>query len=97
MKKRQVFLIILTFLLIFSMSVATMAATNYEEIYDGDVIQKEFNQSHPRGNYKITATDTKYYKFTFDNQSVELRTGISLRPAGKPLLRQNQHPDYRCL
>lgn len=78
MKKRQVFLIILTFLLIFSMSVATMAATNYEEIYDGDVIQKEFNKSHPRGNYKITATDTKYYKFTFDNQSVELRTGISI-------------------
>ena len=83
MKKMRFISLILALILVFTTTIpaaadGTHAAKSAVEVFDGDVIQDQFTEGHTFGNYVITATETKYYKFTFDNQSVEARTGISI-------------------
>ena len=76
--------VILAFVLVFSLCVipasanGTHASKGATVVNAGDVVQGQFTTSSTAAYYKITATDTMYYKFTFTNQSVELKTGISI-------------------
>ena len=76
--------LLLAFVMMFTIAIpcssidSHAALSGCEEVFDNDVIQKHFDRSDTEDRYQITATDTKYYKFTFLNQSVELRTGISI-------------------
>jgi len=76
--------LLLAFVMMFTIAIpcssidSQAALSGCEEVFDNDVIQKQFDRTDTQDRYQITATDTKYYKFTFLNQSVELRTGISI-------------------
>ncbi|MBR6563891.1 MAG: hypothetical protein IKK71_00410, partial [Clostridia bacterium] len=75
--------LILALILIFSISIipayadGSHSAKGTVEVHAGETVQGQFTTSSTAANYKITATDTMYYKFTFTNQSVELKTGIT--------------------
>lgn len=83
MKNKRFISLILAFVLIFTMATPCMARdVNYTggtmQIYDGDVVQDEFTINRTAAYYKVVATDNLYYNFSFENQSVEARTGISI-------------------
>lgn len=83
MKNKRFISLILAFVLIFTIATPCMARdVNYTggtmQIYDGDVVQDEFTINRTAAYYKVVATDNLYYNFSFENQSVEARTGISI-------------------
>lgn len=76
--------LILALVLIFSLSIipayadGTHFSKSTVEVHAGETIRGQFTVNSTAAYYKITATDNMYYKFTFTNQSVELKTGISI-------------------
>ncbi len=81
MKKRIIsvaLILSVLFTLFIPTTVSAAPSTLSTEVFDGNSIQDSFTKDDGVAYYKITAEDTKYYKFTFDNQSVEVRTGISI-------------------
>ena len=83
MKKMRFISLLLALILIFTTAIPCAASgLHYTganmEVFDGDLIQDQFTPDRTNAYYKFTATDTKYYKFSFENQSIEVRTGISI-------------------
>ena len=84
MKIKRLFSLILVLIFVISTAVipasadGTHASKAAVAVDAGRVVQGQFTVSSTAAYYKITATDNMYYKFTFTNQSVELKTGISI-------------------
>ncbi len=80
MKKALSFILALALLLTAVLPGMTIpvAAATYVTVNDGDVIQDNFTKADTSAYYQLTATESKYYTFGFENQSVEMRTGISI-------------------